>query len=104
SAGAASLPRGPAALSVMLANQFTDATAFSLSKLTRMCTAVDENGLGRKNPTAHLVCFQARTALPLRDGSPEPTFADLFSTSEFGTEELDTKRGYELCIPAVLLP
>lgn len=103
SAGAPSLPRGAMAPSVLLGNQFTDATSFVLSKQTRLCTAVDENGLGRKNPTAALLCFQAKTNQPLRDGSKEPTFLGLYSTSEFGTEKLDTSRKYEVCIPGVPL-
>lgn len=102
-AGTPSLPRGATAPTVLLANQFTDATSFVLTKQTRLCTAVDENGLGRKNPGAALLCFQAKTNLPLLDGSKEPTFLGLFSTSEFGTEKLDTSRKYELCIPAVPL-
>jgi len=104
SPGTPALPRGATALSVMLENQFTDGTSFTLSKLTRLCTPVDMSGLGIENPTAHLVCFQARTLLPLLTGGSEPTFSDLFSTSEFGTEELVTKRAYELCLPGVLLP
>lgn len=104
SSGAPSLPRGASALTVMLENQFTSATTFSLTKVSRVCTSVDEDGLGHKNPAAHLVCLQARTKLPLRDGSKEPTFSSLFSTSEFGTEELSTKRAYQLCVPALLLP
>ena len=31
-------------------------------------------------------------------------FIGLFSSSEFGTEQLDTKRAYELCVPALRLP
>ena len=104
SAGTPALPRGATALGVLLANQFSDGSAFTLSKLQHVCTSVDENGLGRKNPDAWLVCFQARTKLPLRDGSAEPIFTSLFATSEFGTEQLATKRAYELCVPAVLLP
>jgi hypothetical protein len=69
-----------------------------------VCTSVDENGQGRKNPAAELLCFQARVKPPLIDGSREPLFSGLFSSSEFGTERLDTKRAYELCVPALRLP
>jgi hypothetical protein len=103
SSGTPSLPRGAMALSTLLGNQFTDATSFVLKKQTRLCTTVDENGLGRKNPDAQLLCFEAAINLPLRDGSKEPAFPGLFSTSEFGTENVDASRKYELCIPAVPL-
>jgi len=104
SAGAPKLPRGATSLDVILGNQFTRARSLTLSKLTRLCTSVDEEGLGRKNPASHLVCFQARTQKPLLLDDVEATFVGLYSTSEFGTEQLDTRRAYELCIPARRLP
>ena len=104
SAGAPKLPRGAVAPTVMAGNQFTPATAFSLIKVAHVCTSVDENGQGRKNPTAELLCFLARVKPPLIDGSRDPLFTGLYSSSEFGTEQLDTKRAYELCVPAVRMP
>jgi hypothetical protein len=102
--GSPPLPRGATALSVALANQFTTGRTVTLSKLTRLCTSVDEEGLGRKHPEAHLVCCKARSKPPLVKGDVETNLYDLYSTSEFGTEQLDTKRSYELCVPGLLLP
>lgn len=104
SSGTPALPRGATAPTVMLANQFTESALFTLVKLQRVCDAANMNGLGTKNPGAWLACFKARAKLPLLDGSKEPTFSGLFSTSDFGTEQLATKRAYEVCLPAVLQP
>lgn len=78
--------------------------ADSLSKLQRVCDAADENGLGVENPDAWLACFQVRAKPPSIDGTLDPTIDQLFSTSEFGTEQLSTRRKYEVCIPALRLP
>ena len=88
----------------IVANQLTDGTVFSLLKLERVCDASDLAGSGVEHPGAWLACFQVRTKLPLLDGSVEPTFTGLFSTSAFGTEQLATRRRYGLCVPAVRLP
>ena len=104
SSGSPALPRGATALGITLSDAFTDGTVFTLSKLQRVCDAADENGAGVENPGAWLACFQAREKPPTVTGTPTATIDGLFSTSEFGTEELATRRKYEVCIPAVRLP
>ncbi len=59
---------------------------------------------GRKNPAALLLCFKSQPKKPLRIGDVEATIANLFATSEFGTEQLDALRRYDVCLPALRLP
>ena len=65
--GTPKLPKGAATLLVAVADQFTAGRALQLSAVSRICASVDEQGLGRKNPDAYLVCYKARVDLPLFD-------------------------------------
>ena len=75
------------------------------------------------NPTAHLLCYQAKAASTVtpqtgcvawrakdKGTKIEPKQEkhsprlDLFVTGQFGTEELDTKKEVELCIPSFKNP
>jgi hypothetical protein len=104
SLGAPKLPTGATALRVALANAFTDGRLLRLNKVSRLCTSVDENGLGRKNPAAHLLCFQARREKPLVEGDSEATIKNLHVASQWGDQQLDAKRSYDLCLPSLRLP
>jgi hypothetical protein len=102
SSGAPKLPLGAAALHVAIANQFTTGRVLRLNEVTRICSAVDEEGLGRKHPAAHLVCYQAQSEKPLVGGDVEKAIGDLHVASEWGNEELDAQRStYELCLASL---
>lgn len=98
------LPTGAAALRVAMANDFSEGRLLRLSKVSRLCTSVDRDGLGRKNPAAHLLCFQARSERPAIPGDSEATLENLHVASEWGDQQLDAKRSYDVCIPSLRLP
>lgn len=101
STGGPKLPRGSAAIRVGLSNQFFAGRVVTLNRVTKVCTAVDEDGQGRKNPTALLLCFQARSIKPLLQGDVDQTIRNLHVAGEWGTEQLDAKRSYELCVSSL---
>jgi hypothetical protein len=73
-----------------------------LNEVTRICSAVDEEGLGRKHPAAHLVCYQAQSEKPLVGGDVETAIGNLHVASEWGNEQLDAQRStYELCVASL---
>jgi Right handed beta helix region len=104
SPGAPKLPKGNAAIRVAITDQLTSGRVLRLNRVTHICTSVDQDGLGRKNPTAHLVCYQARSEKPLVAGDVEKTVKGLYVASEWGDEQQDAKRNYEVCVPSLRLP
>lgn len=77
---------------VDLTDQFgnTDAT---LLRPFRFCNPADKNDEGIVDPTAHLMCYQARDAT--RVGRRH-----VLVTNQFGAESLVVTRGESVCVPA----
>jgi len=82
---------------VSAADQFESTRLLSLKKVRHLCTPVDKNGEGIKNPQAHLFCYIAKPAV----GQPHHTrVTGIFVNNQFGPLRLDTMRESELCIPS----
>ena len=81
-------------------DQFTRGRVVTLSKVSRVCASVDLDGAGRKNPAAYLVCYQARTLQPPLADDRDANIAGVYSTSAFGSERVDLKKGPEICVPS----
>jgi hypothetical protein len=77
----------------MLSNQF-QTRAVEISKPNQFCNAVDKNGEGIDDPSAHLTCYNVRR--PRSVINPQ-----VISTDSFGQHELDVlKRRTQLCVPS----
>jgi hypothetical protein len=77
----------------MLSNQF-QTRAVEISKPNLFCNAVDKNGEGIDDPSAHLTCYNVRR--PKSVVNPQ-----VISTDSFGQHELDVlKRRTQLCVPS----
>jgi hypothetical protein len=82
---------------VQATDQFEAVRTLSLVKPRHLCTPVDKNGEGIKNPQAHYLCYTARAAV----GSPKHTrTSGIFVNNQFGPRRLDTLRDNEFCIPS----
>jgi len=89
--------------SVAFTDQFSGtAKSFDIRKAKHLCLPVAVNGVSRKNPAGHLMCYQAKAArgepkhagvIGIRVGN---AFAQL--------EGLSTKKEEEICFPAVVNP
>ena len=85
-------------LGVSVDDQFTDgAKLFDLTKPTRLCNPVDKNGEGIKDPTAHLMCYQAQPAV---GQPPHQQRTGIHVNNQFGAEQLDTIKEEEFCVPS----
>jgi hypothetical protein len=89
-------PRFPERVIVTATDQFNVALkTVKLKKPRHLCTPVDKNGEGIKNPTVHLMCY-------LGSGQPKtPKHEGVFVTDQFGARRLNTIREKELCIPSL---
>ena len=82
---------------VQASDQFEATRTLALKKIRHLCTPVDKNGEGIKNPQAHLLCYIAKTAV----GQPKHTrVGGLYVNNQFGPLRLDTFRESEFCIPS----
>jgi len=94
-----------------------EARRYDLKKPTRLCLAADLEDGGVKNRRGHLLCYQAKVAKrtiaqPPAAGDKGATISPkqpkhtrrtgLFVANEFGSEQLDTKKEEELCVPSVI--
>jgi hypothetical protein len=78
---------------VGLADEFGERSA-ELIRTTQFCNAVDKNGEGINDPTAHLTCYKIRRS--------EPVKAHVISTDAFGELQLNLRRrSNELCVPSL---
>ena len=76
---------------VTLSDQFQDRTV-TLVKPMQYCNAVDKNGEGVENPSAHLTCYKAQPAVKIDPQVP--------STDQFGSLTLNLqKRPTQVCVP-----
>jgi hypothetical protein len=89
-------PRFPRTVFVSYTDQFTTtARTLRLKKPRHLCTPVDKNGEGIKNPPIHLMCYTA-------GGRPKhQRQTGLFVNNQFGPERLDTIKEGEFCIPSL---
>jgi hypothetical protein len=77
----------------MLSNQFQTRDV-EISKPNLFCNAVDKNGEGIDDPSAHLTCYNVRR--PKSVVNPQ-----VISTDSFGQHELEVmKRRTQLCVPS----
>jgi hypothetical protein len=84
---------------VSVVDQFEQPKLFDLKKPTRLCSAVDKNGEGVVDPSALLLCYQAKPG----PGQPKHVKrTGLHVAHQFGVELLDTVKEEELCVPSVL--
>jgi hypothetical protein len=82
---------------VQASDQFEAPRLLSLKKVRHLCTPVDKNGEGIKNPQAHLFCYVAKPAV----GQPHHTrVSGIFVNNQFGPLNVDTLREGEFCIPS----
>ena len=82
---------------VQTSDQFENARSVSLIKPRYLCTPVDKNGEGIKNPDAHYLCYTARPTV----GSPLHTrVSGIFVNNQFGPLQLDTSKESDFCIPS----
>jgi hypothetical protein len=83
---------------VTVGDQFTAPKVLSLKKLKHLCTPVDKNGEGIKNPDIHLACYQAKPA----SGQPRHVRRTGVNTNnQFGPLVIGTVKESELCIPSI---
>ena len=100
-----------------VAESFED-RRYDLKKPTRLCLAADLESGGVKNRRGHLLCYQAKVAKrtiaqPPASGDKGTTISPkqpkhtrrtaLFVANEFGSDQLDTKKEEELCVPSVIV-
>jgi fibro-slime domain-containing protein len=93
--GAPKLPKG---LRATVGDQFTaPPKVFDLKKPTRLCTPVNKEDEGIKNPDTHLMCYQAK---PAKGQAKHQQRVGVFVNNQFGPGRVDTAREEELCIPS----
>ena len=68
---------------------------FDLKKVARLCTPVDKNGEGIKNPDRHLLCYKA-LAVPRQPLQPQPTGVQV--SDQFGERTVNVKKVAEFCV------
>ena len=83
------------AVNATLADQFESKNT-TLSKPTKLCNPVDKNGEGIDDPTAHLVCYQAK------DVKGQAKFVKKRATFEnqLGSVDLEATAVAEACVPS----
>lgn len=97
-------PKFQPILGVPVVDQFNQPKLFDLKKPTRLCTPVEKTFKGEvdpiKNPTTHLMCYQAT---PAKTDPPQPKHEKVLGThvnNQFGPERLDTIKEEEFCVPS----
>lgn len=88
-------PRFPERVFVDFTDQFTSpAKQLRVRRPRHLCTPVDKNGSGIKNPTGHFMCYQVQ-------GKPRHVRrSNVHTADQFGLEQLDTVKEREICIPS----
>jgi hypothetical protein len=90
-------PKFPKGIQVFIEDQFEQPKLYDVKKPTRLCIPVDKNGEGIKDRDAHLMCYKVKPA----KGEPKYTpVIGIFTNNQFGSEQLDTKKEEELCVPS----
>jgi hypothetical protein len=94
-------PRFEPIPAVSVVDQFAEPKLYDLKKPTRLCAPVDKNGEGVLDPSALLLCYQAKP------GPEQPKHvkrSGLHVAHQLGVELLDTVKEEELCVPSALAP
>jgi hypothetical protein len=93
----AGTPKFASGTLVSVADQFEAARLLSLGKPRHLCTPVDKNSEGIKNPQAHYLCYTAKPAVT----APKHTKVSAIKVNnQFGPLSLDTAKEAEFCIPS----
>jgi hypothetical protein len=92
-------PKFKPILGVAVSDQFIaqPPKLFDLKKPTRLCTPVDKNGEGIKNPNNHLLCYQAK---PVKGQPRHQPVSPIFVNNQFGPEVVQTVKEEDLCVPS----
>jgi hypothetical protein len=86
------------ATTVNLADQFqSPAKQVILKKIRHLCTPVNKNGEGIKNPEAHMVCYQAKSG----KGQPKHVRTTVATANQFGALMISTVKEREFCVPSL---
>lgn len=91
-------PKFPAKIQAPVADQFHGFKTYQVKNPTRLCTPVDKNGEGIKDPDAHLMCYRAIRAKG--QGKQQPV-KGLYVNNQFGPGRLDAMAESELCVPSI---
>jgi hypothetical protein len=84
---------------VAVTDQFdSQARLLAFRRPRHLCTPVDKNGEGIKNPGVHLLCYQSR---PARGERRHVARQGLYINNQFGPLRLDTIKEGEFCIPSL---
>ena len=91
-------PKFPKGIQATVGDQFTDPPkVFDLKKPAHLCTPVNKEGEGIKNPDAHLTCYQVK---PAKEQPKHQQRLGIFVNNQFGPGQVDTSREEELCVPS----
>lgn len=77
---------------VSITNQFESAPTVELIKKARLCTPVDKNGEGIKNPAVHLLCY--------RTSFKRLVLGPFYVNNQFGPERLRVGVRRWFCVPS----
>jgi hypothetical protein len=66
-------------------------------KPVRLCTPADKNDEGTTNPSAHLLCYQAKAA---KGEAKHEVRAGLYVADQFERRQVDTVKEQEVCVPS----
>lgn len=89
----------PKGIQAFVVDQFEEPKRFDLKKPARLCTPVDKDGEGIKNPNTLLTCYWATPA------KREPEHIRVFRihvNNQFGPEQVETAKEVEeeICVPS----
>jgi len=91
-------PKFARGVQAQVADQFiSPAKTFDLKKPRHLCTPVEVNGESAKEPTVHLLCYQAKPA----KGQPRLARSTVFVNNQFGPGTMTTIKESELCVPSL---
>ena len=89
---------GPApAPDVVVSDEFGQPKTYEVGRATRLCLPVSKNGDDIENPLVDLMCFGIRPALRQPRHVPVKTIT---ARDEFWSDQLESVRETELCVPA----
>jgi hypothetical protein len=81
---------------VLLSDQFPPDRTVELPRIVQFCDAVDKNGEGIIDSTAHLTCYTVGRPVPRSTTKPQ-----VITTDQFGDHALTVrKQRTELCVPS----
>jgi hypothetical protein len=91
-------PKLPKGTQIAVADQFGEAArTLDVKKPKHLCLPVDKNGEGIQSPDSLLVCYQAK---PSKGEPKHVKRSGVLLDNQFGTEQLDTVKEEELCVPS----